>query len=215
MNRTILTIIMPLLLATTARSSTQVPATEKYLEEVIVMGEKHRLQTLTSRGARILGAVSMLTPDKVGYEVGTTLNTRYCFDVEEIEFDIVSNNIEGATLSIQIYRYNTFAPLLTHPILVYLSEGKKQTITATPSERTLLGPGNYIVAIAFADCDESVKQQWSNHELRANQTRYQMQHESNIQFPLYMKDGYINSTTGTFEKCSTNIGVKVKGRCYK
>ena len=212
MNRTILTIILLLLLATTARGSEQAPSTDRQLQEVIVTGGKHKQRSLTSRGAHVPGAVSTLTPDKVGCEIGTMLNTKHCFEVEEITFDIVSSNIEGATLSIQIYRDSTFAPLLLHPILLSIPEGKKQTITATPSERTLLEPGNYIVTITLADCDESVKQQWSNHEQWDSQTRYQMMKQS-IQFPLYLRDGYMRSdATDAFERCTANIGVKVIAR---
>ena len=215
MNRVTLYTIATLLLATTtARSSAQEATNARQLQEVVVLGGKQK--TLSSRGTRILGAVSMLTPDKVGYEVGTTFSTRHRFEVEEIEFDIVSSSIKDATLSIQIYRDSTFTEVLSHPILVNIPKGNRQTIVAKPTERTLLESGDYIVAITFAHCDEETQQQWANSDQWDGQTRYQMM-KQNIQFPLYLKAGYIRSTsTDTFEKYPANIGPKVKGRvCHR
>ena len=92
MNRTTLTIIMLLFLAiTTTRSSAQEATNARQLQEVVVLGGKQK--TLSSKGTRILGAVSMLTPDKVGYEVSSALSVKQPFEVEEIEFFITSSNI--------------------------------------------------------------------------------------------------------------------------
>ena len=214
MNRTTLTIIMLLFLAiTTTRSSAQEATDTKPLEEVVVLGGKQK--TLSSRGTRILGAVSMLTPDKVGYEVGSALSVKQPFEVEEIEFFIISNSIRDVTLQVAIYRDSTFTEVLSHPILVNIPKGNRQTIVAKPTERTLLESGDYIVAITFAHCDEETQQQWANSDQWDGQTRYQMMKQS-IQFPLYLKAGYIRSTsTDTFEKCPANIGLKVKGRTCK
>ena len=215
MNRVTLYTIATLLLAIiTARSSAQEATNARQLQEVVVLGGKQK--TLSSRGTRILGAVSMLTPDKVGYEVGSVLSVKHPFEVEEIEFFIISNSIRNVKLQVAIYRDGTFTEVLGHPIVVDIPEGNRQRIVATPAERTLLQPGDYIVAITFAHCDEETQQQWANSDQWDGQTRYQMMKQS-IQFPLYLKAGYIRSTsTDTFEKCPTNIGLKVKGRtCNK
>ena len=214
MNRTTLTIIMLLFLAiTTTRSSAQEATDTKPLEEVVVLGGKQK--TLSSRGTRILGAVSMLTPDKVGYEVGSALSVKHPFEVEEIEFFIISNSIRNVKLQVAIYSDSTFTKALNHPILVNIPKGNRQTIVAKPTERILLQSGDYIVAITFVHCDEETQQQWINSDQWDGQTRYQMMKQS-IQFPLYLKAGYIRSTsTDTFEKCPANIGLKVKGRICK
>ena len=214
MNRVTLYTIATLLLAiTTARSSAQETTNARQLHEVVVLGGKQK--TLSSKGTRILGAVSMLTPDKVGYEVGSALSVKHPFEVEEIEFFIISNRIRNVELQVAIYSDSAFTNALNHPILVDIPEGNRQRIVATPTERTLLEPGDYIVAITFAHCDEETQQQWANSDQWDGQTRYQMMKQS-IQFPLYLKAGYIRSTsTDTFEKCPTNIGLKVKGRTCK
>ena len=214
MNRTTLTIIMLLFLAiTTTRSSAQEATDTKPLEEVVVTGSKQKHKTLSNRGTRILGAISTLTPDKVGYEVGSALNVKHPFEVEEIEFFIISNSIKDVTLQVAIYRDSTSATLLPHPILVNIPDGKRQTITVTPTERTLLEPGDYIVTITLADCNEEIQQQWTNSDQWDGQTRYQMMTQQSLQFPLYMKAGQIRSNPDdAFERCPVNIGLKVKGK---
>ena len=216
MNRTTLTIIMLLFLAiTTTRSSAQEATDTKPLEEVVVTGSKQKHKTLSNRGTRILGAISTLTPNKVGYEVGSALKVKHPFEVEEIEFFIISNSIRDVTLQVAIYRDSTFTEVLNHPILVNIPKGNRQTIVAKPTERILLQSGDYIVAITFVHCDEETQQQWTNSDQWDGQTRYQMMKQS-IQFPLYLKAGYIRSTsTDTFDKCPANIGLKVKGRTCK
>ena len=211
MEKTILAIVMLLLLATTARGSEQTHDSDEQLQQVVVWGSKRKQKSLSSRGTRIPGAVSVFTPDKVGYEVGTALDVKHRFEVERITLDIISNSIEGATLSLQIYRDSTFAPLLSRPILIAVPQGKKQTLTAMPTERILLEPGSYSIGITFADCSEAIKQQWANSDQWDNQTRYKMMKQS-IQFPLYLKTGYMKSTVSdAFEKCTASIGLKVKG----
>ena len=215
MEKAILTIVMLLLLATTARGSEQTHDSDEQLQEVVVWGGKRKQKSLSSRGTRIPGAVSVFTPDKVGYEVGTALDVKHRFEVESITLDIVANSIEGATLCLQIYRDSTFAPLLSRPILITVPQGKRQTLAAVPTERILLEPGRYSVGITFADCSEAIKQQWAESSQWDATTRYEMQRHS-LQFPLYLKEGYIRSTMyNTPEKNKANIGLRVMGRACK
>lgn len=215
MEKAILTIVMLLLLATTARGSEQTHDSDEQLQEVVVWGGKRKLKGLSSRGTRIPGAVSVFTPDKVGYEVGTALDVKHRFEVESITLDIVANSIEGATLGLQIYRDSTFAPLLLRPILITVPQGKRQTLAVVPTERILLEPGRYSVGITFADCSEAIKQQWAESSQWDATTRYEMQRHS-LQFPLYLKEGYIRSTMyNTPEKNKVNIGLRVMGRACK
>lgn len=217
MNRTTLTIIMLLFLAiTTTRSSAQDTADTKPLQEVVVTGSKQKNKTLSNRGTRILGAIHMLTPDKIGYEVGSAISVKHPFEVEEIEFFIISNSIRNVKLQVAIYRDGTFTEMLGHPIVVDIPEGNRQRIVATPAECTLLEPGDYIVAIGFADCDEKTQQQWVNSDQWDGQKRYMMATQQSLQFPLYLKAEQIRSNPNdAFEKCPTNIGLKIKGRVLK
>ena len=154
----------------------------------------------------------MLTPDKVGYEEGSAISIKHPFEVEEIEFFIISNSIRNVKLQVAIYRDGTFTEMLGNPIVVDIPEGKRQTIVATPTERTLLEPGDYIVTITFVHCDEETQQQWTNSDQWDGQTRYMMATQQSLQFPLYLKAGQIRSNPNdAFEKCPTNIGLKVKG----
>ena len=213
MNRTTLTIIMLLFLAiTTTRSSAQETADTKPLQEVVVTGSKQKNKTLSNRGTRILGAIHMLTPDKVGYEEGSALKVKHPFEVEEIEFFIISNSIRDVTLQVAIYRDSTFTEVLSQPIFVNIPEGNRQKVVAKPTERILLQPGDYIVSIGLADCNGETQQQWANSDQWDGQTHYQMMTKQSLQFPLYFKAGQIRSNPDdAFEKCPTNIGIKVRG----
>lgn len=213
MNRTTLTIIMLLFLAiTTTRSSAQEATDTKPLEEVVVTGSKQKHKTLSNRGTRILGAISTLTPNKVGYEVGSALKVKHPFEVEEIEFFIISNSIRDVTLQVAIYRDSTFTEVLSQPIFVNIPEGNRQKVVAKPTERILLQPGDYIVSIGLADCNGETQQQWANSDQWDGQTHFQMMTKQSLQFPLYFKAGQIRSNPDdAFEKCPTNIGIKVRG----
>ena len=213
MNRTTLTIIMLLFLAiTTTRSSAQEATDTKPLEEVVVTGSKQKHKTLSNRGTRILGAISTLTPNKVGYEVGSALKVKHPFEVEEIEFFIISNSIRDVTLQVAIYRDSTFTEVLSQPIFVNIPEGNRQKVVAKPTERILLQPGDYIVSIGLTDCNGETQQQWANSDQWDGQTHFQMMMKQSLQFPLYFKAGQIRSNPDdAFEKCPTNIGIKVRG----
>lgn len=217
MNRiTIVHLAATLLLAiSTVRSSAQHPADDRLLQEVVILGGKHKQRSITNRGARIPGTVSMLTPDKVGYEVGSALSIKHPFEAQEIEFDIIANSIKGVTLQIEIYRDSTFTAVLPQPILVDIPEGKKKTIAAVLTKRTLLEPGDYIIGVTFVSCDAETLQQWIHHEQWDAKTRYEMM-KQNIEFPLYLKAGYIrSSTTDAFERYTANIGLRIKGSRQK
>ena len=197
---------------TTTRSSAQETTDTKPLEEVVVTGSKQKHKTLSNRGTRILGAISTLTPNKVGYEVGSALKVKHPFEVEEIEFFIISNSIRDVTLQVAIYRDSTFTEVLSQPIFVNIPEGNRQKVVAKPTERILLQPGDYIVSIGLADCNGETQQQWANSDQWDGQTHFQMMTKQSLQFPLYFKAGLIRSNPDdAFEKCPTNIGIKVRG----
>ena len=148
--------------------------------------------------------------------MGSALKVKHPFEVEEIEFFIISNNIKDVTLQVTIYRDSSFTEVLSQPIFVNIPEGNRQTIVAIPTERTLLESGDYIVGITFASCDEETQQQWAHHEQWDGQTRYQMMMQHSLQFPLYTKAQQIRSNPDdAFEKCPTNIGLKVRGTLYR
>ena len=197
---------------TTTRSSAQEATDTKQLREVVVTGNKQKHKTLSNRGTRILGAISTLTPNKVGYEEGSALRVKHPFEVEEIEFFIISNSIRDVTLQVAIYRDSTFTEVLSQPIFVNIPEGNRQKVVAKPTERILLQPGDYIVSIGLADCNGETQQQWANSDQWDGQTYYQMMTKQSLQFPLYFKAGQIRSNPDdAFEKCPTNIGIKVRG----
>ncbi len=62
--------------------------------------------------------------------MGSALSVKHPFEVKEIEFDIISNNIKDVTLQVAIYRNITITEVLSQPILINIPEGRKQTIDA-------------------------------------------------------------------------------------
>ena len=212
MNRAIINFFIALLLTTTTtRSSAQTPNRNTQLQEVVILG-KQRPKRLLGRGARMPGAVAQLTPDQVGHEIGSALTVDDAAEVREITFDIVSNGIKGAMLSIAIYRDSTFTQVLDTPFMVAIPQEKKQTITVVPDAPIRLGQGRYIIAVAFADCDKEVRKQWNESSHWDEKQRYAMTRQSCLQFPLHTKESYIrNGADDTFEKRNFNIGLMVKG----
>lgn len=217
MNRAILYVIIALLLGTTeSRSSAQTPHHEEQLQEVVVLAGKQKKKKILRQGVRIPGAVISLTPDKVRCEIGSEIVVRHPFVAEEITFDVLANNIEDVVLGIDIYRTDsTFARLLSQPLLINLTQGKKQRITVAPDKQVILEPGRYIVSMGFVDCSEAIKKQWNDSTIWDNATRLEMM-KQNILFPFYLKDGYVKThANDTPEKSKMNVGLRVKGVEYR
>lgn len=211
MNKSFITILTLLLLATTARSSAQTSPREEQLQEVVVLG-KQKLKKLIGRGTRVPGAIVQLTPNQVGHEIGSAVTITRPTEVREITFDILSCSIKDAVLSIDIYRDSSYTKVLESPILIPIPQEKKQTIIATPHSPTLLAPGRYIITVTFAHCCKETQELWAHCDHWDAKQRYTITLQSSIQFPLYTKESYIrNGTDDTFEKRNLNIGLKVKG----
>ena len=77
----------------------QIEAQEAHqLDELVIIDGKKKHKKMFGTGVKIPCAVASLTPDKRGYEVGSTIKTKHPFEVEEINFDITSNSIGDVTL---------------------------------------------------------------------------------------------------------------------
>ena len=212
MNKSFIAIITLLLLASfSVRGSAQSLSRDELLQEVVILG-KQKPKKLLGRGARMPGAVVMLTPDQVGHEIGSPLTVGRPTEVKEMTLDVLECSIEGAVLGITIYRDSTFTQLLDCPLLVEAPQGKRQTMTVVPDRPVLLEPGRYIVAVSFAGCDNGVKARWAASTRWDDKQRYGMMKQDCLQFPLYTKASYIrNGATGTFGKRNFNIGLRVRG----
>ena len=175
----------------------------KMLKELTVYDGKRKKARLSNRGMKVAGGVTQWTTEKLGYEIGSIINVKRVFEVEEILFSTVLNNIENARLSINIYLMDetesNFSNVMHHPIYVDIpvSEKKNEHIIAV-KENIFLEPGRYYVAVKFVDG----KKQTDKKDI--------------MLFPLYLKGSYIrNSPVDIPEKIPVNLGLEIKGYEYR
>ena len=186
------------------------------LNSVTIYSGKKKHKKLLGKGTRFPGGVTQWTPDKVGAEVGSLINVKHPFEVEEIIFSTQSNNIDSLILKIEIRSTdNLDSSIVDKPIEINIPKGEKQKFGITPEKQLIIEPGEYFFAVVFADCSDETKRRWSSNACRDSKQKYKMQKES-ILFPLYFKASYIRSGKGEeLEKIPVNLGVKVRGTEYR
>ena len=175
----------------------------KILKELTVYDGKRKKARLSNRGMKVAGGVTQWNTEKLGYEIGSIINVKRVFEVEEILFSTVLNSIENARLSINIYLMDetesNFSNVMHHPIYVDISvsEKKNEHVIAL-KENIFLEPGRYYVAVKFVDG----KKQTDKRDI--------------MLFPLYLKESYIrNSPVDIPEKIPVNLGLEIKGYEYR
>ena len=182
------------------------------LNSVTIYSGKKKHKKLLGKGTRFPGGVTQWTPDKVGAEVGSIINVRHPFEVEEIIFSTQSNNIDSLKLRIEIRRTEKLdSSILEKPIEIDVPKGEKQKFRIIPEKQLIIEPGEYFFAVVFADCSDEAKRRRSNNADRDSKTQ-----KESILFPLYFKASYIRSGKGEeLEKIPVNLGVKVRGTEYR
>ena len=176
----------------------------KLLQELTVYDGKRKKAKLSDGGMKIAGGVIQLSTEKLGYEVGSIMKVKRIFEVEEILFSTVSNSIENAKLSINIYSIDesesNFSNVLHHPVYVEIPvSDKKHEHVITAKESIVLAPGRYYVALKFVDGKKPAGE------------------DGKMQFPLYLiSSSYIrNSPVDIPEKIPVNLGLEIKGYEYR
>lgn len=173
------------------------------LGEVVVYNGKRKSAKLQNKGVRIAGAVTSWNIDNIGNEVGSIIEVKHAFEIERIVFNTMSNNIESAKLSVNIYSINeteeTFTNVIHHPVYIGIPTGdKKHGHTVLPKEKIFLEPGRYYISLKFVD--------GKGHNPK----------EERILFPLYLKNGYVRNSAVDFpEKIPVNPGLQIIGFEYK
>lgn len=182
------------------------------LNSVTIYSGKKKHKRLLGKGTRFPGGVTQWTPDKVGAEVGSVINVRHPFEVEEIQFSTQSNSIDSLKLKVEIRRTEKLdSTILEKPIEIDVPKGEKQKFRIIPEKQLIIEPGEYFFAVVFADCSDEAKRRRSNNADRDSKTQIE-----SILFPLYFKASYIRSGKGEeLEKIPVNLGVKVKGIEYR
>lgn len=175
----------------------------KFLKELTVYDGKRKKAKLAGRGMRFAGAVTAWTAEKTGYEIGSIIDVKHAFEVEEFVFSTIRNSVENARLSVNIYSIDetesSFINVMHHPVYVDIPiSDKKSEHVITANESISLFPGRYYVALKFVD------------------GKKQTTKDGKILFPLYLKSSYIrNGATDTPEKIPVNMGLMIKGYEYR
>ena len=173
------------------------------LQELTVYNGKRKKAKLAGRGMRFAGAVTAWTAEKTGYEIGSIIDVKHAFEVEEFVFSTIRNSVENARLSVNIYSIDetesSFINVMHHPVYVDIPiSDKKNEHVITANESISLFPGRYYVALKFVD------------------GKKQTTKDGKILFPLYLKSSYIrNGATDTPEKIPVNMGLMIKGYEYR
>lgn len=194
---------LPAALYRNCRESLIVTMQPKQLQELTVYDGKRKKARISNRGMKVAGGVTQWTTEKLGYEIGSIINVKRVFEVEELLFSTVLNSIENARLSINIYLMDetesNFSNVMHHPIYVDIpvSEKKNEHVIAV-KENIFLEPGRYYVAVKFVDGKK-------------------LTDKSDVMlFPLYLKESYIrNSPVDIPEKIPVNLGLEIKGYEYR
>ena len=182
------------------------------LNSVTIYSGKKKHKRLLGKGTRFPGGVTQWTPDKVGAEVGSVINVRHPFEVEEIQFSTQSNSIDSLKLKVEIRCTEKLdSSILEKPIEIDVPKGEKQKFRIIPEKQLIIELGEYFFAVVFADCSDEAKRGRSNNADRDSKTQ-----KESILFPLYFKASYIRSGKGEeLEKIPVNLGIKVKGIEYR
>ena len=174
----------------------------KELAEAVIYPGKRKSARLAGRGTRLPGAVTKMTAGNIGNEIGSIVESKRLFEVQEIEFNVTHCSLKDARFSINIYKADStechFSNTLCKPIYVDIpTVNGKQKINVTVDERITLEAGRYFVSVMLVD--------YSKH---AN--------AGHILFPLYLKNSYIrNGIMDEIESIPVNLGLTVKGVEYR
>lgn len=190
------------------------------LPEAVIYSGKKKSRKLANKGMRVAGTRTAWTPENIGQEIGSVVETENTFQVQEISFNVMSNGIKGLKLSINIYALNEekmqYCNVMHTPISINVPPcTDKKELTVCPTKQLFLVPGRYFVAVKMVDCDASVKKEWSDNDKWDNKKRYSMSKQS-IHFPLYLKSSYTRKgIADELEKVPVNLGLTVKGVEYR
>ena len=173
------------------------------LPQVEVFGKAKRA-ILRPKAKRLPAVVLLLTPNQIGQARSADILVPRPFDLEEISFPILSNNIPGAVMSVEIYRDTSSAMPIAPPSFVTVPQAKKQEISVHLENALHLSPGSYRLLLRYVECD-SVH---LSESLPANPSMP----SPSMKFPLYLKQSrQTHSSQGTFDEQNIVIPFKLKG----
>lgn len=204
-NIRITTYLLVLLLSTI--NNTANAQQTRCLKELIVVSGKQKQKKMFGTGIKIPCAAASLSINNVGMEIGSIIKNKHTFEIEEISFKILSNNIEGAILGIEIYNIDSlFTKALPYTIKKSIPIGRNQKIAIIPERQIILPQGEFFIAVRFINCNKAAYITDDNDTTNRGQ----------ILFPLYIKNSYIRKNEySNIEECRVNLGLRIKGIEYR
>jgi len=178
------------------------------LAPAIAHSGRVRERYLLKRGVSFLDgqALGVFTPaegtDQSG-ELGSAVNVKHPFRIEEISLPTVSNSIAGCVLSFSIYRVSdhdsVFENILTRPIYAKIPvSSTEQTVTVHPGEDIVLEPGRYFFGLQVVDYDRTA---FKEHD--------------GLACKIYLQTSYYRETpVAKPVRTPVNVGLTVKGKEY-
>lgn len=183
-----------------------ITVTPKRLNEVTVFCGKKKKAKLAGRGMRVPGGTTMWTTANVGCEIGSLVETERSFEADAITFEVRHNSMDGAKLSINIYRADEengkFTNMLCKPIYVEIPANEEKQEINIKVNGVVIEPGKWFVALKLVD-------------YRKEGTK-EGEETGNIFFPLYLKSSYTRSgIMEELESIPVNMGLKITGYEYR
>ena len=166
------------------------------LDAAVLTESDSKEKTLDGKGMRLPGGYIFMTPENVGEEIGSIVNTRHPFLVRTISFTVNKNSISGCKACVRIYRVNDENDLqntLTLPIYQKIPEtDEKTTFNIAPEEDIVLDPGEYYISFSLTEADDN--------------------ENGVIHFPLFVKGSYCRETADSpLNRMDFNIGIAIMG----
>ncbi|MBR2063648.1 MAG: hypothetical protein IJ971_03020 [Bacteroidales bacterium] len=177
------------------------------LDAAVVTEARSKEKTLDGKGMKLPGGSIFMTPESVGKEIGSIVNTKRPFLVRAISFTVEENRMEGCRASIRIYRMhdeNNLENIVTMPIYQDIQKAAGETtFSIAPEESIVLDPGKYYISFSLTDVGQEVKEKWDYRKDR-------------IFFPAYFKGSYTRETPDKpLTRWGMNIGLTVRGMYIK
>lgn len=177
------------------------------LDAAVVTEAQSKEKTLDGKGMKLPGGCIFMTPESVGKEIGSIVNTKRPFLVRTISFTVEENRMEGCRASIRIYRMhdeNNLENIVTMPIYQDIPKAAGETTFSIASKESIvLDPGKYYISFSLTDVGQEIKEKWDYRKDR-------------IFFPAYFKGSYTREAPDKpLTRWGMNIGLTVRGMYIK
>ena len=186
------------------------------LDAAVLTASRRKEKELDGKGMKMPGGSIFMTPESVGKEIGSLVNTKHQFLVKTISFTVDENCMEGCKASLRIYRMEddgNLVNIITMPIYQDIPKAAHQTVfSIAPEESIILDPGEYYISFCLTEISREIMDKWSEADKWSEDERFSIYRRDRIFFPLYLKKSYTRERPDQpLTKWGVNIGMTVRG----